>query len=113
MPAPRKAQTPEWILETEKGVVAKLLIQPKASRSEISGIHGEVGAIRLKVRIAAPPVEGAANEELIRFLRKQTRIPTSRIHIVRGDSSRNKDVFLEGASVDDIVSLLRESPGAD
>ncbi len=92
--------------ENAEGVTVRLHIQPKASRSEISGEHGEGDSVRLKIRIAAPPVDGEANEELVRFLKKVTKIPTSRIHLLRGETSKSKDVLFENASVKDLTCLL-------
>lgn len=92
---------PRWVAPCAEGVVVRLHIQPKASRSEIVGEHGEGESVRLKIRIAAPPVDGEANEELVRFLKKLTKLPASRIQIVRGESSRSKDVLLQGISVEE------------
>ena len=64
-----------WIMEKDNGVVLRLQIQPRASRTEVAGLHGEPP--RLKVRVAAPPVDGEANEELVSFLAKALGIPRS------------------------------------
>ena len=97
---------PNWISEQSSGVLVRFYIQPKASRSEVCGEHGEGPSARLKIRIAAPPVDGAANEELIRFLKKITGVPSSRLHLVRGETSRSKDVLFQGMSVDEIATKL-------
>ncbi len=99
----REHPVPAWITVSKQGVTARLHIQPKAARTEISGEYGDGSAIRLKIRVAAPPVDGAANEELIRFLKKLTGLPSSQIHIIRGESSKAKDILFERASVDEIV----------
>lgn len=96
----------KWINPVADGVVVKFYIQPKASRSEISGEYGEGDSVRLKIRIAAPPVDGAANEELICFLKKITGIPASRIHLIRGETSRSKDVFFVGISLETLTTKL-------
>jgi len=96
---------PNWISQTAEGVLIRLQIQPKAARSEVSGEYGD----RLKIRIAAPPVDGAANEELIRFLKKQLGIPASKIHLLRGDSSRAKDVLIIGVSLTEVINTLSGS----
>ena len=69
-------------------------IQPGASRSEFAGQHG--GA--LKVRVHAPPVDGKANEELVRFLAQILGIAKSKIHIIKGHKSRQKIVCIEEIS---------------
>ncbi|MGL4751405.1 MAG: DUF167 family protein YggU [Aeromonadaceae bacterium] len=68
-----------------------LLIQPKASRDQIIGLHGE----ELKVAITAPPVDGQANSHLIKFLAKQCRVAKGQVVIVRGELGRHKSVRIE------------------
>ena len=77
-------------------------VQPRASRSEIAGVHGDA----LKVRLAAPPVAGEANRELVRFLARQAGIPRSRVHVVSGETSRQKVVEFEDARVDAVRAAL-------
>ena len=67
-------------------------VQPRASRREIVGVHGDA----LKVRLTAPPVEGAANEELIHLLADAFAVGRSAIRIVAGGGSRSKIVEIEG-----------------
>jgi len=77
----------EWILKEESdGVTFKVRVQPNASRNEIVGVVE--GALR--VRLTAPPVEGAANKECIRFLSKKLHLAKSRITLVKGERSRDK-----------------------
>lgn len=66
-----------------------LRVQPKASRDEWCGPHGD-GA--LKVRITAPPVEGKANDHLLRYLAKLCRVAKSAVTLVSGEGSRDKVV---------------------
>lgn len=77
------------------GVRLTLYVQPRASRTELAGIHG--GA--LKLRIAAPPVDGAANLELLRFLAELLGVPRSRLALVAGSGARRKLVLVQGVSV--------------
>jgi uncharacterized protein len=70
----------------------KVLVSPRASLSEIVGEHD--GALR--VRIAAAPVEGAANEELGRVLAKAFEVPSTAVEIVTGLSSKRKTVSIAG-----------------
>ncbi|HKK05019.1 MAG TPA: DUF167 family protein [Gammaproteobacteria bacterium] len=67
-------------------------IQPRASRDEIVGPQGE----RLKVRITAPPVEGRANEHLIRFLAKAFAVPARQVELLAGATGRNKRLAIHG-----------------
>jgi uncharacterized protein (TIGR00251 family) len=69
-------------------------VQPRASRREITGVHGEA----LKVRLTAPPVEGAANDELIELLAETFAVSRRAIRIVAGETSRSKIVEIEGTT---------------
>ena len=79
-----------------------ILVQPRASRSEIVGPHGDM----LKVRLAAPPVDGAANEELVRFLAKEFGVPQRAIEIVAGLSSRRKTIRLTDVTQEKIDAVV-------
>lgn len=68
-------------------------VQPRASASEVAG-YGADGA--LKVRVTAPPVEGAANEAVIRTLSGALGVPKSSISILRGDTGRVKVIEIAG-----------------
>jgi uncharacterized protein len=78
--------------EKDRGVIFRVRVVPRASRSEIVGEHD--GALR--VRIAAPPVEGAANEELIRLLARELGVSRSAVEITAGHSGKLKTVRVTG-----------------
>lgn len=84
------------------GTRLRLLIQPKSSKSEIVGPHD--GA--LKVRIAAPPIEGRANEELVEFLSDLLKIPKRDVVIAKGDTGRRKTVEILGLTPEQIKAKL-------
>lgn len=75
-------------------LIFRVQVVPRASRSEIVGEHN--GALR--VRLAAPPVDGAANEELIHILAKSFKVPRSAVTIVSGHTGRLKQVSIDGVS---------------
>ena len=77
---------------------------PRAGSTEVAGRHGS----GVRIRVAAPPVDGAANEELVRFLAKRLDVPRSRVTIVRGHSSRSKTVVIVGMSTDAVLARLLE-----
>ncbi len=81
-----------FLRETREGVLLTVRVQPRASRDEIAGIHGDA----LKVRLKAPPVEGEANAALLRFLSKRLKTPLAALSIRSGVSSRRKTVLVEG-----------------
>jgi uncharacterized protein len=80
-----------WLKNHSKGSVLELYIQPGASRTQLAGIHGD----RLKVKIKAPPRDGEANAALIEFFSEILGISKSKIFLIRGESSRQKDLLVE------------------
>ena len=80
------------IVPTTGGVLIRVHVQPRAARSEVVGHHGDA----LKIRLKAPPVDGAANEELLRFLSEQLGKPGSAVTLIRGATSRAKTVAVHG-----------------
>lgn len=97
-------EIPVWLEATSEGILLRLFIQPKASHSEVVGPHGEPA--RLKIRVAAPPVDGVANEELLRFLKKKLGVRAAQLELVRGDASRQKDVHCRGLDTESAISRL-------
>jgi len=83
-------------------------VQPRASRTEVAGPYGDA----VKIRITSPPVAGAANEELLRFLAARLRIPRSALAIVGGASSRRKTVRVTDASANEASLVRRLLEGA-
>jgi uncharacterized protein (TIGR00251 family) len=77
-------------------------VVPRASRSEVGGDHN--GALR--VRLSAPPVDGAANRELVRVLAKSFQVPQNAVEIVSGANSKNKIVRLHGADPRRLEQLM-------
>ena len=84
-----------WRREHGDALELSLHVQPGASRTEVAGVHGTEGAMRLKVRLAAPPVDGKANAELLRFLAAAFGVPLRQVHLVRGATSRQKSVRID------------------
>jgi uncharacterized protein (TIGR00251 family) len=88
---------------SENAVTITVRVVPRASKSEIVGMHD--GCI--KVRLAAPPVDGAANAELGKVLAKAFGISKSGVEILSGETSKTKRVRIIGASDATIASVLR------
>ncbi|MBG6248877.1 MULTISPECIES: DUF167 family protein YggU [Symbiopectobacterium] len=70
------------------GLVIRLYIQPKASRDQIVGLHGD----ELKVAITAPQVDGQANAHLVKYLAKQFRVAKGAVSIEKGELGRHKQI---------------------
>lgn len=85
------------------GVRVTVHVQPRAARTEIAGLHGTA----LKVRLNAPPVDGAANDALVRFLAEQFGVPRRAVRVVAGHTSRSKIVELDGVD----ASAVRRAAG--
>lgn len=86
-----------WFRLTATGsALLSLHIQPGAKKSECAGLHGEA----LKIRLAAPPVDGKANEALLRFLAQRLDIPRQRISLKSGQTSRQKVVEVSGVDAE-------------
>ena len=87
---------------TGSGVRFVVQVQPRASRTEVVGVHGDA----LKVRVAAPPVDGAANEELSRYLAKQLGVAASAVQVVGGATGRRKIVEVAGITAEEARTRL-------
>jgi uncharacterized protein (TIGR00251 family) len=96
-----------WLTRDGDRVTLALRVQPRASRDEVAGLYGD----RLKLRVTAPPVDGAANEHVCRFLARLFGVPPSRVRLLQGMTGRDKLVALDG--VGDLPdSIARLLPGA-
>jgi len=84
------------------GVAITCQVQPRASRSRFAGFHGDA----LKIQLAAPPVDGAANRELVQLLRKRIGLPAAGVIIRSGEQGRRKIVHLQGCTVAEVMAAL-------
>jgi len=91
-----------FVIPMPGGVRLRLHVQPRASRTEVAGRHGDA----LKIRLAAPPVDGAANEALSRFLAERLGVPRSAIRIAAGSAARAKLVTVEGVAPEEAERRL-------
>jgi uncharacterized protein (TIGR00251 family) len=89
------------LAEKNNALVFTVRVVPRASKSEIVGIRD--GA--LKVRIASPPVDGAANSELIKLLSKTFGVAKSAVEILSGQTAKTKQVKISGVSAEDFLKL--------
>src|SRR5262245_10553053 len=90
--------TATWLREDGDAVVLRLHVIPGAKRSEAAGVRGEGAEARLRIRLAAPPVDGKANAELRRFLADAFGVALTRVTLLRGEASRQKTVQVEAPS---------------
>ncbi len=89
--------------ESEQGIILAVKVVPRAKRDEIVGVEGDA----LKVRLNAPPVEGRANEALVKFLAEVLGVRRADIEILRGETGRHKLVRVRAISGERARALLR------
>lgn len=96
--------TTGWCSALPGGVRLAVLITPNARKTEVVGVQDE----SLKLKLAAQPIEGKANEALVKFLAKTLSVPRSAVTITHGLTARRKliEIAAPGLSVDALVSLL-------
>ncbi len=84
-----------WHRAEGAAIILTLHVQPGAKHSVVSGLHGDA----LKIRLAAPPIEGRANEALLRFIAELFGVPVRNVELLRGAQSRHKMVKIVGSAV--------------
>jgi uncharacterized protein (TIGR00251 family) len=90
--------------DARRGAAITVKVTPRAKKTAVAGVMDD-GTI--KIKIAAPPVDGAANKALIEFLAEALGLPRSQVDIVAGESSERKLVSLVGISPETVDSVLR------
>ena len=90
-----------WVTETKGGVVLTIHATPRASKSQIQGLHGDA----LKIRLQAPPVDGKANETLLEFLAEVLNVPRRQVTLLSGQTSRQKRVCVTGITLTQALRL--------
>jgi uncharacterized protein len=92
--------------ETKDGVTLAVRAQPGAKKTAIAGVYGEGDGAQLKIAVQAPPVEGRANEALIRFLADTFDLPRAGVEIVSGELGRGKVFLLRGVTLAQMRTVL-------
>ena len=96
------SQISSCIKDRSGNVELRIHCQPRASQTEIVGLHGDA----LKVRLAAPPVEGQANAELCQFLAQYFGVLRQEVQILSGKGARQKRVLIKGKTSQEIQDRL-------
>jgi len=86
----------DWYRRNADVITLALHVQPGAKRSGIAGLHGAA----LKIRLAAPPIEGRANEALLKFIAELFGVPLRQVELKQGGQSRHKVVAITGSAID-------------
>lgn len=91
-----------FLTDSKEGPLIAVCAQPKASKTRVIGIYGKA----LKIAVQAPPVDGAANEEIVEFLADLLGVPNRQVVLRRGATSRQKTFLLSGLSLESIRKKL-------
>lgn len=93
---------PVIVRDSERGVLLTVHVQPNASRTECVGVHGDA----IKIRVAARPIQGVANQELIRFIAERCSLAQTQVQIQGGTETRRKRVCVQGITAEKLVARL-------
>ena len=99
--------TATWLRQTPAGVELLVYVQPRASRDQLAGVQGD----ELKLRLAAPPVDGAANAACCAFFAKLCKLPKSHVILVAGGSSRHKRLLLARVDAARVMAAVEPLAG--
>lgn len=100
--------SPDGIRASGEEVLLEVLVVPRASRNELAGWSADG---RLRVRLTAPPVEGRANRALLKFLAGKIDVPSGKLRVSRGESSRRKTVAVSGTTPERLLRALGRADG--
>ncbi|HTZ89699.1 MAG TPA: DUF167 domain-containing protein [Alloacidobacterium sp.] len=95
-----------WVKKTSGGVSFAARITPRASRTAITGVMGNGTNVVLKIALAAPPVEGKANAELIAYLAGILSVSRSQVEVIAGKQSKNKIIRVKDKGADEVAAAL-------
>ena len=93
---------PGFLKAASGGVSLSVKVQPRASKNEI----GEPAGDELKIKVTAPPVDSAANEAVLRLVAETLDCPRGAVQLVRGNTSRHKQLFVQGLSAETALEKL-------
>ncbi|MBK9308642.1 MAG: YggU family protein [Nitrospira sp.] len=97
------------VRDGKDGVILTVHVQPNASKTECVGVHGDA----LKIRLTARPVDGAANDELIRFIAEQCAVPRAHVQIQAGAEARRKRLCIRGITAQVLLTRLMPQHGKE
>lgn len=91
-----------WVKSTEQGTLLRVRVSPRAKASQVEGPYGD----ELKIRLKAPPVDGKANDELVRFLAAQLGCAKSQVRLTGGMTSRSKSLEISSLGPEQVAARL-------
>ncbi len=90
------------VRDSDRGAILTVHVQPNSSRTACVGMHGDA----LKIRLAARPIDGAANDELIRFIAEQCMVPRAHVQLQAGAEARRKRLCVQGITAQALLARL-------
>ncbi len=93
---------PPYLQHHRDGLVLRIVAAPRAKKSRIMGLHDGLPRIAL----AAPPLDGRANEALVDFISKLTKLPKRDVEVLRGDTSKRKSLLLRTPDRADVAARI-------
>ena len=96
---------PDYLRASGDGTLLEAFVQPRAVRTAVVGVHGSA----LKIKVAAPPVDGKANDALREFVAEALGLPRSRVELIAGAGSRHKRLRISGIAPESVAEALRVS----
>jgi uncharacterized protein (TIGR00251 family) len=94
-----------WVKDGPQGAELSVLVQPRASRTKVVGEHDG----RLKIALAAPPVDGEANAALVEFLSDALGVKKAQVTFLDGETSRRKRLSVRGVAASQVMAILLAS----
>lgn len=95
-----------WYKQENDSVIINVYVQPGAKRTEIVGIHGDA----LKIRLASPPIDGRANELLLKYIALLFHVALRQVELKRGDKSRHKTIAIQGSNIEPELVAENRTP---
>src|SRR3954463_13299356 len=98
----KQPELPSYIRVDNDGLIISIKVQPRASKNAIGTPLGN----ELRIKVIAPPVDAVANDALLRFLEEMLDVPRNRLVLLRGHSSRHKQIRIFGMALGKVLSRI-------
>ena len=95
-----------WYKQENNSLIINVYVQPGAKRTEISGLHGEA----LKIRLASPPIDGRANDMLLKYIALLFNVPLRQVELKRGNKSRHKKIAIIRSKIEPSLIVENNTP---
>ena len=95
---------PDYLTPSGDGTILAAFVQPQAAKTALAGVHGTA----LKIKVAASPVDGKANEELRQFVAQSLGLPRSRVELISGAGSRHKRLRISGVGPEAVAAAFAQ-----